>query len=46
MINIYTKSPESGETFSENQVSEINEAITKAVEEEMRKQYSSLKVSL
>lgn len=46
MINLYTKTTECGETFSENQVSEINEAISKAVEEEMRKQYSSLKVSL
>lgn len=46
MINIYAGTTESGETFNENQVSEINEAIKKAVEEEMRKQYSSLKVNI
>lgn len=44
MTNIYTNTAESGETFNENQVSEINEAIAKAVEEEMRRQYSSLKL--
>lgn len=46
MTNIFSNTFECGETFNENQVSEINEAITKAVEEEMRKQYSSLKVLL
>lgn len=35
-------STESRETFTESQVTEINEAITKAVDDEMARQYSAL----
>ena len=44
MTNMYNSSAESRETFTENQVSEINDAISKAVEEEMCRQYSALNV--
>lgn len=42
MTNLYTSPAESRETFTEYQVSEINDAISKAVEEEMCRQYSAL----
>ena len=35
-------STESRETFTDSQVSEINEAISRAVDEEMTRQYSAL----
>lgn len=42
MTNVYLGSSERGETFTERQVSEINDAISKAVDEEMTRQYSAL----
>lgn len=42
MTNIYMGSSERGETFTERQVSEISDAISKAVDEEMTRQYSAL----
>ena len=42
MNNIFVSGTEKSETFSKSQVSEIYEAISRAVDEEMIRQCSSL----
>lgn len=42
MTNIYLNTTKSSETFTDSQVLEINEAISKAVDEEMVRQYPVL----
>ena len=42
MNNIFVSAAEKSETFTDSQVSEIYEAISKAVDEEMTRQYSAL----
>ncbi len=45
MTNIYLNTTDSSETFTDSQVLEMNEAISKAVDEEMARQCPELTCS-